>query len=67
MPYQGRSHHVWSSQVHKHAIARRVWGHAPLENFLNLEAKRLPLRPFFDQCNASQRPDHNLASHTLRK
>ena len=38
---QGRSHHVLGGQVHK--TARGVWGHAPPENFWDLEAKRLPL------------------------
>ena len=37
-----------------------VWGHAPPENFWNLEAKRLPLRPFLGQCNAPRRPGHSL-------
>ena len=62
MYHQGHSRHVWDGQVHKHATARGGWGHAPLENFWNLEAKRLPLRPFLGQCNAPRRPDRSLIS-----
>ena len=39
-----------------------VWGHASPENFWNLEAMRLPLRPFLSQCDAPQSPDHSLIS-----
>ena len=62
MQSQGRSHHVWGGQVHQHTTATGVWGHAPPENFWNLEAKRLPLRPFLGQCNAPWRPGHLLIS-----
>ena len=62
MPIQDRSHHIWGGQVHKHATARGVWGHAPPENFWNLKAKRLPLRPFLVQCDVPWRPDYSLIS-----
>ena len=34
----------------------------PPEIFWNLEAKRLPLRPFLGQCDAHRRPDRSLIS-----
>ena len=43
--------------MRKHATARGVWGHGPLEIFGNLEAMRLLLRPFLGQYDASRRPD----------
>ena len=42
--------------MRKHATARGVWGHAPPETFLNLEAMRLLLRQFLGQNDASRRP-----------
>ena len=38
-----------------------VWGHAPLENFCNLEALRLLLRLFWGQYDASRRPDDRVS------
>ena len=52
------SRHVWGGQVHKHGGL----GYAHPENFWNLEAKRLPLKPFLSQCDAPQRPDRSLIS-----
>ena len=43
--------------MRKRATARGVWGHSPPENFWNLEAMRLLLRPFLDQNDVSRRPD----------
>ena len=47
--------------MQKHATARGVWGHAPPENFWNLEALRLLLRPFLSQYDASWRPDDRVS------
>ena len=51
---QGHSHQIWSDQVivvaRKHATAGGVRA-CPPENFWNLEAMRLPLRPFLGQSN----------------
>ena len=47
----------------KHATARGVWGHAPPENFWNLEAMKLLLRPFLGQNNASRRPETEFYMH----
>ena len=41
----------------KRASARVVWGHAPSENFWNLEAMGLLLRQFVGQNDASPRRD----------
>ena len=52
---------VWC--ICKHATARGVWGNAPAENFLNLEAMRLLLRPFLGQNDAFRRPDADRVLH----
>ena len=59
--YQGRSHEIWSSQVSSACVSRQQLGGSggmpPPENFWNLEAMRLLLRPFLGQNDASRRPD----------
>ena len=55
---QGLRHEIWSGLgnrcVCKHTTSRGIWGHAPPETFLNLEAMRLLLGPFLGQNNASR-------------
>ena len=48
---QGRSHQVWSGQVCSACVGTLPLGHAPPENFWNLDAMRLVLRAFLvKQC-----------------
>ena len=58
-PAQGRSHKIWSGQVSGACVSTQQLGGSggmpPPDNFWNLEAMRLLLRPFLGQNDASRR------------